>query len=62
MREPAEPLQLGYLIKARAVYSMDGGTYRSVGLRGAEIVAVSAETDGLDDLAATTRWWSMMAI
>jgi predicted amidohydrolase YtcJ len=29
---------------------MTGETYRSVGVRGAEIVAVSAEPDGLDDL------------
>jgi predicted amidohydrolase YtcJ len=50
-REPAEPLQLGYLIKAGAVHSMTGETYRSVGVRGDEIVAVSAERDGLDDLA-----------
>jgi predicted amidohydrolase YtcJ len=49
-REPAEPLQLSYLIKARAAHSMTGETYRSVGVRGAEIVAVSAEPDGLDDL------------
>jgi predicted amidohydrolase YtcJ len=50
-REPAEPLRLDYLIKARAIHSMTGQTYRSVGLRGAEIVATSAEPDGLDDLA-----------
>ena len=50
IREPAEPLQLGYLIKAGAAYSMTGEMYRSVGVRGAEIVAVSAEPDGLDDL------------
>src|SRR5215472_14355596 len=50
-REPAEPLRLGYLIKAGAVHSMTGETYRSVGVRGPEIVAVSAEPDGLDDLA-----------
>ena len=50
-REPAEPLRLDYLIKAGAVHSMTGETYRSVGLRGPEIVAVSAEPDGLDDLA-----------
>jgi predicted amidohydrolase YtcJ len=30
---------------------MTGETYRSVGVRGAEIVAVSAELDGLDELA-----------
>src|SRR6516164_2205604 len=30
---------------------MAGETYRSVGVRGDEIVAVSAEPDGLDDLA-----------
>ena len=50
-REPAEPLRLDYLIKAGAVHSMSGETYRSVAVRGAEIVAVSAELDGLDDLA-----------
>ena len=50
-REPAEPLRLDYLIIAGAVHSMTGETYRSVGLRGPEIVAVSAEPDGLDDLA-----------
>jgi predicted amidohydrolase YtcJ len=52
IREPAEPLRLGYLIRAGAVHSMTGETYRSVGLRGPEIVAVSAEVDGLDDLAS----------
>ena len=50
-REPAEPLQLDYQIRAGAVHSMTGETYRSVGVRGAEIVAVSDEPDGLDDLA-----------
>src|SRR5215471_5032280 len=50
-REPAEPLRLDYLIKAGTIHSMTGETYRSVGLRGAEIAAVSAEPDGLDDLA-----------
>jgi predicted amidohydrolase YtcJ len=49
--EPAEPLRLDYLIRAGAVHSMTGATYRSVGVRGPEIVAVSAEADGLDDLA-----------
>ena len=49
-REPAERLALDYLIRAGAVRSMTGETYRSVGVRGAEIVAVSAESDGLDDL------------
>jgi len=32
---------------------MTGDTYRSVGVRGPEIVAVSADLDGLDDLAGT---------
>jgi predicted amidohydrolase YtcJ len=50
-REPAEPLRLDCLIKAAAIHSMTGETYRSVGLRGAEIAAASAEPDGLDDLA-----------
>jgi predicted amidohydrolase YtcJ len=48
---PAEPLRLDYLIRAGAVHSMTGETYRSVGVRGPEIVAVSAELGGLDDLA-----------
>jgi predicted amidohydrolase YtcJ len=50
-REPPEPLRLDYLIRARAIHSMAGQTYRSVGVRGAEIVAVSADLQGLDDLA-----------
>src|SRR6516162_8754222 len=50
-REPAEPLRLDYLIKARAIHSMTGKTFRSVGLRGAEIVALSADLNELDDLA-----------
>ena len=50
-REPAEPLRLDYLIKAGAIHAMTGASYRSVGLRGAEIAAVSPEPDGLDDLA-----------
>jgi len=53
-REPAEPLRLDYLIRAGAVHSMTGETYRSVGLRGAEIAAVAAEPDGLDDLVGGT--------
>jgi hypothetical protein len=48
-----EPLRLGCLITARAIDSMTGDTYRSVGVRGPEIVAVSADLDGLDDLAGT---------
>jgi len=52
-REPAEPLRLNYLIKAGAVHSMTGATYRSVGVRGPEIVAVSADSDGLDDLTGS---------
>src|SRR5215469_879120 len=50
-REPAEPRLLDYLIRAGAIQSMTGQTYRSVGLRGAEIVAVSADLHELDDLA-----------
>ena len=53
-REPAEPRLLDYLIRAGAIHSMTGQAYRSVGLRGPEIVAVSADLDGLDDLAGTT--------
>lgn len=47
------PLCLDRLIRARAIHSMTGEVYRSVGVRGAEIVAASAEPDGLDDLAGT---------
>jgi predicted amidohydrolase YtcJ len=50
-RQPAEPLLLDCLIKAGAIHSMTGETYRSVGVRGPEIVAVSPYLDGLDDLA-----------
>jgi len=50
-REPAEPLRLDYLIKAGTVHSMAGQTYRAIGVRGAEIAAVSAGPAGLDDLA-----------
>src|SRR5215472_1023644 len=50
-RLPAEPLRLDRLIRAGGIHSMAGERYRSVGVRGAEIVAVSAEPGGLDDLA-----------
>jgi len=50
-RQPAEPLLLDYLIRAGAIHSMTGETYRSVGVRGPEIVAVSSDPGGLDDLA-----------
>src|SRR5215470_4958779 len=49
-RQPSGALSLDYLIKVGIIHSMTGDSYRSVGLRGAEIVAVSAESDGLDDL------------
>jgi predicted amidohydrolase YtcJ len=48
---PAGGLRLDYLIKAALIRSMTGETYRSVGVRGPEIIAVSADPDGLDDLA-----------
>jgi predicted amidohydrolase YtcJ len=50
-REPAEPSRLDYLIKAGTIHSMTGETYRAIGVRGPEIVAVSAEPTGLDDMA-----------
>src|SRR5215469_7526334 len=50
-REPAEPRLLDCVIRAGAIHSMTGQTYRSVGLRSPEIVAVSADLHGLDDLA-----------
>jgi predicted amidohydrolase YtcJ len=52
-RVPAEPLRLDYLIRAGAAHSMTGEVFRAVGVRRAEIVAVSREVDGLDDLAGT---------
>jgi predicted amidohydrolase YtcJ len=52
-RVPAEPMRLDYLIKADAAHSMTGETFRSVGVRGAEIVAASTDSDGLDDLVAS---------
>jgi predicted amidohydrolase YtcJ len=52
-RVPAEPLRLDYLIRAGTIHAMTGETFRSVGVRGAEIVAVSADADGLDGLAAS---------
>jgi predicted amidohydrolase YtcJ len=50
-RLPADPLRLDLLIRARMIRSITGAEYRSVGVRGAEIVATSEEPDGLDDLA-----------
>src|SRR5215471_16629573 len=52
-RQPAEPLLLDHLIRAGAIHSMTGETYRSVGVRGPETVAVSSDLDGLDDLAGS---------
>jgi predicted amidohydrolase YtcJ len=45
-----EALRLDRLIRAGTVRSMTGEVYRCVGLRGAEIVAVSADPAGLDNL------------
>ena len=50
-RTPAQPLRLSRLIRARAIHSMTGETYRAVGLYGPRIAAVSADPHGLDDLA-----------
>jgi predicted amidohydrolase YtcJ len=49
----AETLRLDQLIQAGTIHSMTGEVYRSVGLRGAEIVAVSADRAGLDDLVGS---------
>src|SRR5215831_351881 len=50
----SEPLLIDRLVRVRGAYSMmDPGTvYRSLGLRGSEIVAVSPRPDGLDDLVS----------
>jgi hypothetical protein len=53
VRPPGGPPRLDRLIRARAIHSMTGEVYRSVGLRGAKIAATSPEPDGLDDLAGT---------
>lgn len=50
-RQPAERLRLDCLTRAGAVHCMTGRTYRGGGVRGTDIVAVSADIDGLDDLA-----------
>jgi predicted amidohydrolase YtcJ len=49
-RDPAYPLAVDYLLKAAAVHSMTGPVYRSVGVLGTDVVAVSSDSDGLDDL------------
>jgi len=46
VRQAAEPLRLDRLIRAGTIHSMTGETYRSVGLHGAEIAAVSPEPMG----------------
>jgi hypothetical protein len=46
----AEALKLDRLIRAGTIHSLTGQVYRCVGVRGAEIVAVSADPAGLDDL------------
>ena len=61
-REPEEPLRLDYLIKAGTIHSMTGETYRAVGVRGPEIVALSAEPGGLDDLAWPTGTSSVLRL
>ena len=55
---PSGPLRLDRLIRARAVHSMTGQSYRCVGLYRDRIAAVSADPHGLDDLAgrARSRW------
>ena len=45
-RLPAEPLRLDRPIRARAIHLMTGKTCRLVGVRGEEIVAVSAGRAG----------------
>ena len=50
---PAEALRLDRLIRAGTVRSMTGEVYRSIGLRGPQIVAVSADPSGLDDLVGS---------
>ena len=49
-RSTVEALRLDRLIRAGTIHSMTGEVYRCLGLRGAEIVAVSADPAGLDDL------------
>jgi hypothetical protein len=51
------------LIRAHQIHSMTGQSYRAVGLRGMEIVAVSTESSGLDDLvtARTHILWTRVS-
>lgn len=46
-RVPSDALRLDRLIRARSIHSMTGDVHRSVGIRGSEIVAVSATTGEL---------------
>jgi len=42
--------KLDRIIRAGVVHSMGGEVFRALGLRGTDVVAVSADVDGLDDL------------
>jgi predicted amidohydrolase YtcJ len=50
-RLPEDPLRLDCIIRAGVVHSMGGEAFRALGLRGTDIVAVSADVAGLEDLA-----------
>ena len=47
---PTDPSPADVLIRAAAVHSMQGATYRAVAVRGPTIVAVSPDPSGLDHL------------
>jgi hypothetical protein len=47
-------LSADLVLRVGAAYSLAGEVYRAVAVRGAEVVAVSADLHGLDDLAGST--------
>lgn len=47
-------LSADLVLRVGAAYSLAGEVYRAVAVRGAEVVAVSADPHGLDDLAGST--------
>lgn len=52
--EAVTGLSADLVLRVGAAYSLAGEVYRAVAVRGAEVVAVSADPHGLDDLAGST--------
>lgn len=52
-------LPVDLVLRVGAAYSLAGEIYRAVAVRGAQVVAVSADPHGLDDLVdARPGWWT----